>query len=343
MSHDSNLVELFKEIAPAIGATLKIEPRYRRSGMLEFGNGSVLFFRNNHLNINTAGNARMARDKSFLSHFLAATGFSTLPEVTVSRYDLDHGSIAPSKLGDILRFAAGNGWRTIVKPNARTQGRGVRLTTDRRELLDAISDTLAIDGVCIVQQPCAMPEYRLVVLKGKVIQAYGRKPMTIAGDGSSTVEALLERKLHTISASRNENDSPELLSVATRLLKSAGRQMNDVAPAGEQIPVAETANLSAGGEATDALQQLHPRWRKLAVDLAARCGLLLCGIDIFIDDVGGGVGEYRVIEVNSAPGLDDYLFQGDAQKARVLALYREVLETAALAMSFVATNQQGSR
>jgi len=38
-----------------------------------------------------------------------------------------------------------------------------------------------------------------------------------------------------------------------------------------------------------------------------------------------------VIELNSAPGLDDYLFQGSVQKSRVLALYQRVLETVATA------------
>ena len=340
MSHDSNLVELFEEIAPAIGATLTVEPSYRRSGMLEFSNGSVLFFRSNHLNINAAGNARMARDKSFLSHFLAAMGFRTLPEITVSRHDLDQGVISPSKLGNVLQFAAENGWRTIVKPNAMTQGRGVRIATDRQPLLDAIFDTLTIDGVCIVQQYCPMPEYRLVVLNGKLIQAYERKPMTITGDGSSTVEKLLQQKSNAISTSRGENNAPELFSAAVRVLKSAGRQLHDVAGAGERIAVAATANLSAGGEATGAMQLLHPHWKALAVDLARRCGLLLCGIDIFIEDIGDDGCDYRVIEANSAPGLDDYLFHGEAQKARVLALYREVLETAASAMSGAAANQQ---
>lgn len=340
MSFDSDLVSLFKEIAPAMGATLRIEPSYQRSGMLEFSNGSVLFFRSNHLNINMAGNARMARDKSFLSHFLAETGFETLPETTVSRYDFNQGVIAPSKLDGILQFAVRNGWRTIVKPNSKTQGRGVRATVGRQQLLEAITDVLAIDRVCIVQQYCAMPEYRLVILDGQLIQAYARKPMTITGDGSSTLGVLLKRKAEAISTDRNEDTSAELFSTGERVLESAGRQISDIAPVGQQIVVAETANLSAGGVATCAMQLLHPRWTALAVDVARRCGLRLCGIDIFIDTIGDGASDYRVIEVNSAPGLDDCMFRGEVQKARVLALYREVLEIAASAKPSAVVNPQ---
>lgn len=338
MSYDSDLVAIFKELAPAMGAALTVEPSYQRSGMLEFRNGSVLFFRNNHVNINVAGNARMARDKSFLSRFLAGMGFCVLPEVTVSRYDLDRGVIAPPKLDDIFRFAALNGWRTIVKPNAGTQGRGVRFTADRQQLLEAVKTTLEMDGVCIVQQYCNMPEYRLVVLNGRVMQAYARKPMTITGDGSSTVKDLLRQKTDATSRDRNEDTSSELFSMAERVLKSAGRRIDDIAHLDEQIVVAEIANLSAGGVATCAMQSLHPRWQALAVDLARRCGLLLCGVDIFIHDGSDDRSDYRVIEVNSAPGLDDYLFHGEVQKARILAFYREVLEAAA---SSAVANRQG--
>ena len=336
MSYDSNLVALFQEIAPAIGATLKIEPNYRRSGMLEFSNGSVLFFRNSHLNINAASNARMARDKSFLSHFLSEMGFRTLPEITVSRYDLDRGAVEPSKLENILQFAALNGWRAVVKPNGGSQGRGIRVTNDRQQLLGAIYDTLTTDGVCILQQYCGMPEYRLVVLKEKVIQAYRRSPMTITGDGSSTLETLLKRRAEAISQSRNEDISLKLFAAAVRIFEVAGRDIKSVPPAAEQIVVGETANLSAGGEATDVMELLHPHWKELAIELAKKCGLLLCGIDIFIHEVSSDSSDYRVIEINSAPGLDDYTLQGEAQKKRVLALYREVLETAAVAMSFAA-------
>ncbi len=336
MSHDSDLVALFGEIAPLIGATLKTEPKYQRSGMLQFRNGSVLFFRKNHLNINLAGNARMAADKSFLSHFLAEMGYHVLPEITVSRYDLEKGVVQPLKLAQILQFAERNGWRTIVKPNSLSQGRGVLVTVDRQQLLGAISDTLAIDRVCIVQEHCAMPEYRLVVLKGSVLQAYKRQPMTVIGDGSSTIADLVRRKIEALSIHRGENFSPGFLSTVARTLASEGRRLIDVATAEERIVVADIANLSAGGEAIDVENSLHPRWASLAVELVSRCGLLLCGVDIFISDISDSRSDYRVIELNSAPGLDDYLLQGSAQRRRVLALYQKVLETAASGVSVAA-------
>jgi glutathione synthase/RimK-type ligase-like ATP-grasp enzyme len=331
MSYDSDLISLFEEIAPAVGATCDVEPLHRRAGKLQFGNGSVLFFRKNHLNVNRAGNARMAADKSFLSTFLAGMGFRTLPEVTISRFDLKRGTIDPAKRSQVSQFAAQNNWLTVVKPNAMSQGRGVRMTGDQKQLFDSILETLAVDRVCIVQQYCPMPEYRLVVLRDCLLQAYRRQPMTVVGNGFSSIEELVRTKLKTLSESRHEDFSPDLFLNISRTVNCKGRRVTDVATLGERIVVADTANLSAGGEATDVAGSLNPKWADLAVELARKCGLLLAGVDIFIDDISDGNSDYRVIELNSAPGLDDYLFQGSVQKSRVLALYQRVLETVATA------------
>jgi D-alanine-D-alanine ligase-like ATP-grasp enzyme len=271
----------------------------------------------------------MARDKSYLSRFLASSGFSVLPETTIARRDVKNGAINPSKWEDIAGFADRQGWHTVVKPNGMSGGRGVRITKNRAQLLEAISCTLEMDSVCIIQQFCEMPEYRVVVLKGKVIQAYRRKPMTIIGDGHSTYESILTGRIQKIATDRNEGGLGELLSASRQKLEADGYELNDIAPPNERIVLSETSNLSTGGEADDVMPVLHPRWRDLSADIAGSCGLVLCGIDIFIDDIERNTGDYRLIEVNSAPGLDDYALRGEAQKDRVKALYREVLEVAA--------------
>jgi D-alanine-D-alanine ligase-like ATP-grasp enzyme len=171
----------------------------------------------------------------------------------------------------------------------------------------------------------------LVVLRDCLLQAYRRQPMTVVGNGFSSIEELVRTKLKTLSESRHEDFSPDLFLNISRTVNCKGRRITDVATLGERIVVADTANLSAGGEATDVAGSLNPKWADLAVELARKCGLLLAGVDIFIDDISDGNSDYRVIELNSAPGLDDYLFQGSVQKSRVLALYQRVLETVATA------------
>lgn len=336
MSFDSDLVALFETIAPQIGATLTVEPTYRRAGRLRFANGAVLFFRKNHLNINPASNARMTADKAYLSSFLHQMGFGVLAETTFAARDLRRSGTAAARMAETLAFAETVGWPVIVKPNSKSQGRSVQLVGDPTSLRQAVLGILQTDTVCIVQQYCAMPEYRLVVLNGSLIQAYRRTPLSVTGDGSTAVGALVSRRVAAI-AGRRQEAGDAILDNARRVMAAKGIAEHQIIPAGVHVVVSDTANLSAGGEAVDVSGLLHPDWARLAVKLARQCGLLLCGVDMFIDDIGAPAGAYRVIELNSSPGLDDYLLEHDAQRKRVEDLYRSVLQVAAAAGSAVVT------
>lgn len=53
--------------------------------------------------------------------------------------------------------------------------------------------------------------------------------------------------------------------------------------------------------------------------------LRFCGVDLMTEDVTRPLGGYMIIEINSAPGLDNYLFMGLEQQDYVDALYLKVL------------------
>jgi D-alanine-D-alanine ligase-like ATP-grasp enzyme len=56
--------------------------------------------------------------------------------------------------------------------------------------------------------------------------------------------------------------------------------------------------------------------------------LRLVGIDVMTPNLlTDPPTEYTVIEINAAPGLDNYASRGPAQQERVRRLYRCVLET----------------
>ena len=56
-------------------------------------------------------------------------------------------------------------------------------------------------------------------------------------------------------------------------------------------------------------------------------GLRICGVDIIIGgDISEAHDDYVVIEINSAPGLDNYAAIGEKQRAIVDELYLKVLK-----------------
>jgi D-alanine-D-alanine ligase-like ATP-grasp enzyme len=69
-------------------------------------------------------------------------------------------------------------------------------------------------------------------------------------------------------------------------------------------------------------------FKQIAVQLTKDMGLRLCGVDLMISgNITQKPGEYWILEINSAPGLDHYAQTGKAQEKIVEDLYLEVLKS----------------
>lgn len=67
-------------------------------------------------------------------------------------------------------------------------------------------------------------------------------------------------------------------------LKRQGLTFRSVLSLGERIFLLDNANLSSGGDATDATASVNSAFRELAVRLTSDMNLRLCGVDLMIDN-----------------------------------------------------------
>ena len=96
---------------------------------------------------------------------------------------------------------------------------------------------------------------------------------------------------------------------------------------GQAVFLLDNANLSTGGDAIDVTDKIHRDFQSLAVRITKDMGLRMCGVDLITSgDISKPLKEYVVIEINSAPGLDNYASIGNKQKERVDELYLRVLK-----------------
>src|SRR5207253_6464045 len=95
---------------------------------------------------------------------------------------------------------------------------------------------------------------------------------------------------------------------------------------GECIYLLDNANLSTGGDAVDVTADLHPEFRELAIRITRDMGLRLCGVDIITPDARLPVNQYVLLEINGAPGLDNYASIGELQAEIVDGLYLKILQ-----------------
>lgn len=214
-----------------------------------------------------------------------------------------------------------------MKPNSKSQGWGVAKVHNKKELERAARFISARENVFLIQKPARGDDYRLVVLDDKVISAYRRIPLSVMGDGSSSIATLLRKKQRTFRrAGRDTNIKLNDYRFVLRL-RRLGKSLKYVPKLGEEVILLDNANLSTGGDAVDVTKKLHPEWNSLAVKITRDMGLRFCGVDLMIR---GSIaeppkGNYVILEINSAPGLDHYASVGGKQRRIVENLYLKVL------------------
>lgn len=268
---------------------------------LEYIDGYRIVF-GSDLGLNLSSAMRLANDKLATKHVLASHGIPVLAGIRAPR------SLTLVEAADLIPFALP--W--CVKPVHGRFGAGVRRCDD---ISSALSHVAHLDvgrpGPAMIEPWVSLPEYRAVVARGEVALAYQRSIPAIVGDGEHTARWLLDRlRLAATRTSGNE-------SYQTRVLAAAGIQSNEVVAEGVTVPLAETANLSAGAIATDVLHQIHPSFLVMCRDVAGAIGLDYCGIDLAIADIGDPASQHFIHEVNAAPSVLHFHASGDEAARQV--------------------------
>lgn len=195
----------------------------------------------------------------------------------------------------------------VIKPIEGSSGTGVtRPVSSLREALMAFKIAASVSTPVIMEEFVKGNDYRLILVNYKLIAASQRTAASVTGDGTSTIEELVNRantdpvrvKGHVLTKIEIEEETNEILS-------AKGLRLSSVPANGETIELKYTPNISTGGGSEDVTDHVHPYNIFLAERAAKIIGLDICGIDIIARDLGkpltGGNG--CIIEVNSGPGL----------------------------------------
>lgn len=317
---------ILKKLARRAGVTVRIEPRYGYAGQITLKNGRRKYFINTNFDLNPLGASEVARDKDYADYFLREMGYPTpRSEAFFSPRWL---KIIGSRRGiqAAYRFARRLGFPVIVKPNSKSQGWGVAKVHNKREFEKAVRFICRRENVFLVQEVAHGKDYRIVVLDKKVISAYERIPLSVIGDGKSSILRLLKEKQRAFRLKgRDTNIKFNDFRIVMRL-KQDGMTLRSVPKKGDAVVLLDNANLSTGGEVKDVTKSLHAGWRALAVKITSDMGLRFCGVDLMIrDSISKASGGYVILEINAAPGLDHYASIGKRQRQMVEHLYLKVL------------------
>ncbi|RSK45630.1 cyanophycin synthetase [Hymenobacter perfusus] len=201
------------------------------------------------------------------------------------------------------------GFPIVTKPLDGNHGKGATIRiTNWEDAVEGLKAAQKYSRAVIVEQFIEGDDYRMLVVNGKLIAAAKRTPAAVKGNGTSTIQQLInevntdsrrgvghEKVLTSIKADQHTID----------LLSKQDLTLDSVLPAGQELYLKSTANISTGGTATDVTDLVHPYNLLLAERVAGIVGLDICGIDLLTSDIAIPLNETRgaVIEVNAAPGF----------------------------------------
>lgn len=324
------LTKLISKLAPTIGARVVVEPEWGIAAQIIYPNGVVRSLRMYSLDLNHIASGDIARDKDYAKFFMKKIGYPVAEGQTV--FSDDWAKIVKSnrnlKYG--IKYAGKLGYPLIVKPNSKSQGSGVSLVWNKKELSVGLSQIFKGDNVAIIERYLPGKDYRVVVLDKEIISAYERIPLAVIGDGKNTIMSLLKAKQKKFILQGRDtriNFSDPRMKLK---LKRQGYSFKTVLPKGEKVYLLDNANLSTGGDSADVTKTIHPGFRKIAAQITKDMGLRISGVDIMVTK--GDITmdpkkcKFYIIEINAAPGLDHYVTTGSSQRKIVEAMYLKVLK-----------------
>jgi D-alanine-D-alanine ligase-like ATP-grasp enzyme len=324
------LTQLVKRLAPKIGARVVIEPEWGIVAQIHYKNGVVRSLRYLSLDLNHIASADIAKDKDFAKFFMRERGYPVAHSVSVLKDSWANAVESNKKIPYGVKYAKKLGYPLIVKPNSQSQGSGVSVATNERELKRALKEIFEIDRVALIEKYLPGHDYRIVVLDSEIISAYERVALSVVGDGKSSVLTLLQQKQKDFI--KKDRDT-RINFKDSRIKNKLGRQnlnLKSIVPKGEKIFLLDNANLSTGGDALDVTNSIHSSFKKIAINLTRDMGLRIAGVDIMVTkgDITKDVKncEYYIIEINAAPGLDHYVTTGKAQKKIVEDMYLKIIK-----------------
>ena len=330
------LIDLFNRGELPNVSQVIVEPTYGYVGRIEYHNGQVHVFRSANLGVNSLGASEISKDKGHTKFFLRELGYKTpegeiflMPDYqeALARHLSKQGFDGTQRSADqaYAYVESTFGYPCYAKPNFGSQGKGISRCESPSDLEKAISGFQRQGlNMFLLEQAVNMPDFRVVVFGDEVISCYQRIPLQVAGDGRSTIESLLQQKQNLYFEQGREEviniQDPGMLARLSR----HGLTIQSVLASGQHFQLLDVSNLSMGGESEEFTHRIDETWKNLSIAITKDMGLRLCGVDIACTNLEDPHSDYSILEINAAPGLDNYASSGKEQFMRVRDLYTKI-------------------
>jgi cyanophycin synthetase len=278
--------------------------------------GRHTIVRESQVMLDSALAMKVAGNKPLVCRLLAAEG---CPIARFREYDL-------ARLADAVAFMRAVGVAVVKPAVSGAAGKGITTGVATFGALERASIRASVHSRrLLIEEEVAGDSYRLLYLRGMLIDAVRRTSPAVTGDGRSSIRELVAAENLRRSAAQ-EPVALHPLSIdleMTQYLRAQGRRLRDVPGAGERVVVKRVVNQNCADENEPVTDQVHAATLELGSRIVRSLGIQLAGVDVMTTDIsrpleetGGVIGE-----VNTMPALHHhYLLRGNRRGAPVASL-----------------------
>ncbi len=233
----------------------------------------------------------------------------------VTKKILDENGIRVPKGKDFIDsneaflFAKELGKSFVIKPKSTNFGLGINIFKEEANIDDikkAVDIAFSHDKTIIVEEYVSGEEYRFLVIGDTAVGVLNRVPANVTGNGKNTITELVEEKNKDSLRGKGYKTPLEKINIDENVvifLNSQGLDKNYVPKENETIYLRQNSNVSTGGDSIDHTDNVHEKFKQIAVEASKAIGAKICGVDIIIDDYTNPDSEYSIIELNFNPAI----------------------------------------
>jgi len=241
--------------------------------------------------LNTAGVNRMAENKSITNKLLSESGLKVPNNAVINEFE---------ELKHLLETGYFK-YPIVIKPLLGTCGVGVSVNIkndeESRKSIDNIKNSNKFkikEEPILVEEFFAANDYRLLVVKDRVVATLQRILPSITGDGHQTIESLAEKELQN----RYKKKKIEIDEEVRRAVSHSGYKIDDILENDKKLTLRYNANVATGARSRNVSDLTSSYFKDIACEAVKSLGLSYGGVDLMTKDISAIDEDYRIIEVN---------------------------------------------
>src|SRR3989344_420441 len=220
-----------------------------------------------------------------------------------------------------LRYAKELGFPLVVKPCSESLSMHTTCNLQNDSTLkEAILIAQIVNREFILEKHIPGDVYRITIVNNDFIACCLRKPPSVIGDGTHSIEELVNIKNNNSLRGNlhQKNFTLHKINLAERaisLMADRGLNVKRVPLKGERVYLHDKVVLACGSDIYDKTKTLHVNNRSMFLNLSRFLHVSLVGIDFICQDISKPYYEQScaIIEANSLPYIDMHHFPIDGQ------------------------------